>query len=117
MNYAIWSESDKVDRSQKKENLNELFDEFSKLTSEQDEDTNTGPPTEGDTCDSFFDVPKANQERPTEADVFKNMTEDWGDAVAFGESTQFATRLGTQLTNRSSGTLAENDILAAALRR
>lgn len=102
MSKPLWGAPDRTAGSQKKKtNLNELFDEISKLTNQ--EEATIGPSAAEDTASSFLD--RGGTVRPKEADL-GDMTEDWGDAVKFSDSVQFGV----------SGSLASEDILAAALR-
>lgn len=102
MSKPLWGGSDRTTGSHKKKtNLNELFDEISKLTNQ--EEATIGPSAAEDTASSFLD--RGGTIRRKEADLGE-MTEDWGDAVKFSDSVQFGV----------SGSLASEDILAAALR-
>lgn len=108
LDVALWGDSaDKMGKNNsKKENLNELFDEIAKLTNEHD--NNAGAQRNAGDGASFFD---GGQDCVTDPNgggggAVGDMTETWGGAVALTNSVQFG----------NSGTLASEDVLAAALR-
>lgn len=99
LDVALWGDSGNKISSNKKENLNDLFEEIAKLTNDHDKNEESG-------ASFFHQKSQASLKDPLREGDVGDMTETWGGAVAFTNSVQFG----------NSDTLASEDILAAALR-